>query len=210
MKSGADRLSSMMLSVNRKSEDRSLLPWTFRPNVGVRLFVSLVLGFVVAIIATPVHRMGASENIPYGLVLALILVGTSAWEARARSGIIGLVLHLTASCFGATMLAGQGFMGDVLVPVGGEAFTTFFGLHVGYFWLLGLILVQFVIAMLPLPWFTVVPRLSDARSAALDADAAPSDGVGSMTQEDGEESAPLASMVEKSHDDDASHGHPQS
>ncbi|MFT8358686.1 alcohol dehydrogenase [Bifidobacterium aquikefiri] len=161
MKSSAYGLNAMMLGTNGGKSNRKLMPWSFRFGIGVRLFISLALGFVVSIVGTPVHRMGASSNLPYGLVLALVLVGISAWQARARGGIIGLVLHLIASCFGVGMLAGQGPMGDVLIPVGGAAFNTYFGLHVGYYWLLGLILVQFVIALFPVQWFVVIPRLAD-------------------------------------------------
>ncbi|MFT8703892.1 alcohol dehydrogenase [Bifidobacterium aquikefiricola] len=161
MKSSMQGLNTMMLGMHIDRAQRSLMPLTFRFSMGLRLLISLLLGFFVALVGTVAHRMGAAMNIPYGLLLALVLAGLSAWEARARSGIIGLVLHLVASCFGVGMLAGQGPMGDVLIPVGGAAFTTYFGLYVGYYWLLGLIVVQFVIALLPLHWFVVVPRLSD-------------------------------------------------
>lgn len=156
--------TSTAFGVISEHQRRSLLPFTFRFNIGIRLTITLLLGFLVALIGTSAHRMGAADNIPYGLVLALILIGISAWQARARNGVIGLAVHLIASSLGAGMLAGQGPMGDVLVPVGGAAFTTFFGLHVGYFWLLGLIIVQCVIVFLPAAWFHITPRLASTVS----------------------------------------------
>ncbi len=48
------------------------------------VFRYLLAGAVVGVIGTMAHRMGASANIPYGLVIAYPLVIISTWWARSR------------------------------------------------------------------------------------------------------------------------------
>ena len=61
------------------------------------VLVDLLAGAVVGVIGTMAHRMGASANIPYGLVIAYALVIISTWSARSRDGVSGLALHLISS-----------------------------------------------------------------------------------------------------------------
>ena len=72
--------------------DRRLLPWSHRLPVWARFLVDLLAGAVVGVIGTMAHRMGASANIPYGLVIAYALVIISTWSARSRDGVSGLAL----------------------------------------------------------------------------------------------------------------------
>ena len=66
---------------------RRLLPWSHRLPVWARFLVDLFAGAVVGVIGTMAHRMGASANIPYGLVIAYALVIISTWSARSRDGV---------------------------------------------------------------------------------------------------------------------------
>jgi hypothetical protein len=100
--------------------------------------------------------MGAEENVPYGLLISFALVGMSAWAARSRSGVLGAGFHLLASSAIAWVMAFPGPAGDVLVPVGGKGvFLSFFGLHAGYIWLFGMIVLQLVLLVLPNRCFVV-------------------------------------------------------
>lgn len=136
------------------------LPLSYRLGVPGRLLVSIISGFLVAIIASGTHRMGAAENIPYGLFLSFMLIGMSAWAARSRSGVFGAGFHLLSSSAMAWLMAFPGPAGDVLVPVGGKGvFLSFFGMHAGYIWLYGLIVLQLVMLVLPQRWFTVAGSL---------------------------------------------------
>ena len=89
--------------------DRRLLPWSHRLPVWARFLVDLLAGAVVGVIGTMAHRMGASANIPYGLVIAYALVIISTWSARSRDGVSGLALHLISSSLVVwTVMAGSG------------------------------------------------------------------------------------------------------
>ena len=99
--------------------DRRLLPWSHRLPVWARFLVDLLAGAVVGVIGTMAHRMGASANIPYGLVIAYALVIISTWSARSRDGVSGLALHLISSSLVVwTVMAGYGPGGDAMIPVG--------------------------------------------------------------------------------------------
>ena len=99
--------------------DRRLLPWSHRLPVWARFLVDLLAGAVVGVIGTMAHRMGASANIPYGLVIAYALAIISTWSARSRDGVSGLALHLISSSLVVwTVMAGYGPGGDAMIPVG--------------------------------------------------------------------------------------------
>lgn len=73
------------------------------------VLVDLLAGAVVGVIGTMAHRMGASANIPYGLVIAYALAIISTWSARSRDGVSGLALHLISSSLVVwTVMAGYG------------------------------------------------------------------------------------------------------
>lgn len=126
---------------------------------------------------------GAASNIPYGLVLALLLVGLSAWAARSRSGVLGAGFHLLSSSAMAWLMAFPGPGGDVLVPVGGKGvFLSFFGLHAGYIWLFGVIVVQLVMLVFPQRWYqvhTVKRQADDTAADALVSDSVAADSAAS-------------------------------
>ena len=126
-----------------------LRPWSYRQNALVKSLITIAAGVASAFVGTFAHRMGAELNIPYGLVLAFLLIGLSTWCARSRMGAVGLALHLIAS----SLTAWGGFQGDM----------PFFSQHAGYIWLYGLILVQVVLLILPARWF-VIPTHSESRA----------------------------------------------
>ncbi|MFT8649752.1 MAG: hypothetical protein ABF792_04785 [Bifidobacterium psychraerophilum] len=157
------------------------LPFSYQLGVPGRLFIAIISGFLAAAVAGPAHRMGAASNIPYGLVLALLLVGLSAWAARSRSGVLGAGFHLLSSSAMAWLMAFPGPGGDVLVPVGGKGvFLSFFGLHAGYIWLFGVIVVQLVMLVFPQRWYqvhTVKRQADDTAADALVSDSVVADSV---------------------------------
>lgn len=120
--------------------------------------ISAIYGVLVAMAGTIVHRGGAEWNVPWGLALAFLIVGLSSWNARVRSGLAGLGLHMVAVGIVSYAMAGSGPGGDILVPVGGESLVTFFSKHAGYIWLLGAIAVQLAVLMMPERWFRALAR----------------------------------------------------
>lgn len=75
----------------------SALPWSYRQRPWLRYLIDVVSGAALGIVGTFAHRMGAAQNIPYGLVLALLLVALGAWSARSRDGVAGFALYFIAS-----------------------------------------------------------------------------------------------------------------
>lgn len=126
----------------------------------VRYAITLASSVAVGFVGTFAHRMGASSNIPYGLVLALAIVGMSAWCARSRDGVVALALHLMVSSMAAWGMAmGGADGGDATTPVGfSGSGIPYFSQHVGYLWLYGLILVQVVLVVLPARFFNASGR----------------------------------------------------
>lgn len=144
--------------------DRRLLPWTHRLPMWARFLIDLLAGAVIGVIGTMAHRMGASANVPYGLVLAYAMVIISTWSARSRDGVSGLALHLISSSLVVwTVMAGYGPGGDAMIPVGfgDSASLPYFSNTVGYYWLYGVVLIPLVMLVLPKRWFAMPPRNDD-------------------------------------------------
>lgn len=141
-----------------QSDDRSILPWSHRLSPVLRGLVTVVAGILCGIVGTFAHRMGASANIPYGLVLAFLILGISAWCARSRLDVVGLALHLIASSGTIWLIAVQS-TDDALTPVGFSGSSVpFFPQRVGYLWLIGCIVVQLMLMFLPARWFAITPK----------------------------------------------------
>lgn len=139
-------------------QDRSLLPWSHRQSVWVKVLVTLAAGAAVGAVGTLAHRMGAASNIPYGLVLAFLILILSTWCARSRMGISGLAWHLIASSLVVWQLAGRGPGGDVITPIGFSVPMPFFSQWAGQIWLWGVIVVQVAMLLMPRRWFQMPPR----------------------------------------------------
>ena len=144
---------------SRRQSDPTLQPWSHRQPYAVRVLITIVSGIAAGVVGTLAHRMGAAQNIPYGLLLAFLILGISTWCARARSNAVGLGFHLIASSAAVWMLTGYGPGGDALVPVGFSGEVPFFCQHAGVIWIYGVIVIQVVMLFLPARWFMVPDRL---------------------------------------------------
>lgn len=140
-----------------------LRPWSYRQNALVKSLITIAAGVASAFVGTFAHRMGAELSIPYGLVLAFLLIGLSTWCARSRMGAVGLAMHLIASSLTAWGMALTTTSGKALIVAGFQGDMPFFSQHAGYIWLYGLILVQVVLLILPARWF-VIPTHSESRA----------------------------------------------
>ena len=80
-----------------RRNNESLMPWSHRQSPFMQMFITMLAGAASAFVGTIAHRMGAFMNIPYGLVIALLILGISTWCARARMGSTGIGVHLIAS-----------------------------------------------------------------------------------------------------------------
>lgn len=140
-----------------------LRPWSYRQNALVKSLITIAAGVASAFVGTFAHRMGAELDIPYGLVLAFLLIGLSTWCARSRMGAVGLALHLIASSLTAWGMVLTTTSGKALIVAGFQGDMPFFSQHAGYIWLYGLILVQVVLLILPARWF-VIPTHSESRA----------------------------------------------
>lgn len=140
------------------------------------MLICVVTGIVAGVCGTLVHRLGTQYNVPIGLVIALLIIGLSAWSARARSGVVGLALHLIASSGVVAVASIATTSGDILLPAGFySSGIPFFSQNAFWFWFLGMIIIQFVMVFLPKSWFVIpAPKaLSTAhRQAATDDTAA--------------------------------------
>ncbi|WP_081963391.1 hypothetical protein [Bifidobacterium pullorum] len=145
---------------SRRRSDPALQPWSHRQPYALRILITIASGVAVGVIGTLAHRMGAAQNIPYGLLLAFLLLGISTWCARARSNAVGLGFHLIASSAAVWMLTGYGPGGDALVPIGFSGEVPFFCQRAGVIWIYGVIVLQVVMLFLPARWFMVPDRLA--------------------------------------------------
>lgn len=128
----------------RKKASHPFLRW-----MGIVAF-SLASGMI----GTLLHRSGADQGVPWGLVLAFLLVFFSACWARRVEGFLGLAVNLLLSTSLIWLVAGNyGPGGDILVPVASKAFVTFWSRYDGYIWILGATLVQLLVLALPKAWF---------------------------------------------------------
>lgn len=146
-----------MTTSQQPSRQRDPIPYA------ARLASCALVGAVVAVTGTGAHRMGAAQNVPYGLALAFVLVAMGALLSRTLAGTVGAALHLIVSSVVVYLMSGYGPGGDIMMPTGGAALTTFFSLNATLIWMGGLLLVQLAVIMLPRG---AVERLMPRRSVA--------------------------------------------
>ncbi|WP_236036734.1 alcohol dehydrogenase [Bifidobacterium simiiventris] len=174
------------MTLHRASSDIEQLPWSYRFGYPVRLLITVAAGVGAAVIGTFAHRMGASMNIPYGLVLAYMILGLSTWCARSRCGITGLAMHLIASTTTAWMIA-AGSGNDALTPIGFNSDSMpYFSQKAGYLWLIGMIIVQLAFAFMPPTWFRLdAPKTAQTATfdSATTADSSEHDGESASTDD---------------------------
>lgn len=113
-----------------------------------RMLSSALLGIVVAIAGTGIHRV----NPPWGIALALILVFSAAAMVRAWARAPGVVALGVAVALTVLTMSRLGPGGDVLVTAQ----------PVGYAWL-GSVVAVAAVTLLPRRWFSDEPveRRSD-------------------------------------------------
>lgn len=127
--------------------------------IGV-VFFALATG----VLGTLLHRSGADRSIPWGMVLAFLLVFASGCWARHAHGFTGVAVNLLVCSTLIWMVSSSyGPGGDILVPISSAAFVTFWSKNAGYAWLLGSVLFQLLPLALPKKWFV---RGGSAGSAA--------------------------------------------
>lgn len=113
------------------------------PRTLARWAGSVLLGAVVGVIGTGVHRMAR----PWGLVMALVMVALAGVVARAWTGWVGLLTTGLGVATAVGVLGSRGPGGDVLVAA--DVW--------GYLWYAGALAVL-VAAVLPRGWFATEPR----------------------------------------------------
>lgn len=172
-----ERMTSISTPSRRRS-DPALQPWSHRQPYALRILITIASGVAVGVIGTLAHRLGAAQNIPYGLLLAFLLLGISTWCARARSNAVGLGFHLIASSAAVWMLTGYGPGGDALVPIGFSGEVPFFCQRAGVIWIYGVIVLQVVMLFLPARWFMVPDRLAPGPETVDVAETFAADGGG--------------------------------
>lgn len=209
-----------MTDMTNRPGNRSLLPWSHRQHIVVRVLITMLAGAASGVVGTLAHRMGAEYNIPYGLALAFLILGISTWCARARCNAIGIGFHLIASSGVVWGMAMYGPGGDAMIPIGFSAPMPFFVQNAGSIWLYGEILLQVVMLFLPARWFVVPPReerLDDgdvdaaygggngesASPASVSGAVAPGEGPDGSTQVDDRREAPSGDTDSPAPDDGA-------
>lgn len=111
-----------------------------------RLGATFLIGVVVGVVGTAVHRW----QVPWGLVLALVTVLCAGVLARAWAGWLGMLLLALGVVTTVGILASNGPGGDVLVPAQ----------PVGYVWYAGALVVALA-GLAPRSWFSDRPLGGD-------------------------------------------------
>ncbi|WEV63543.1 alcohol dehydrogenase [Bifidobacterium sp. ESL0732] len=147
---------SSRVESSKTAAPKADLPFSYRYNVWIRALICVLTGIAAGVCGTLVHRLGAQYNVPIGLVLALLIIALSAWSARARSGVVGLGLHLIASSGVIAVASITVSSGDILLPMGFySSGIPFFSQNAFWFWFLGMIVIQLLMVFLPQSWFVI-------------------------------------------------------
>ncbi|WEV76422.1 alcohol dehydrogenase [Bifidobacterium sp. ESL0800] len=140
----------------KTAERKADLPFSYRCSAWVRALICVATGIAAGVCGTLVHRLGAQYNLPVGLILALLIIAISAWSSRARSGVVGLALHLIASSGVIVVASFTAASGDILLPMGFySSDMPFLSQNAFWFWFIGMIAIQFVMVFLPQHLFAI-------------------------------------------------------
>ena len=119
--------------------------------------LTVVVGFIVGVIGTTMHRSVQ----PWGLVLGLLLVLTAASTARAFGGLVTWVGFVVGLGVTVLVLSQEGPGGDILMPSGPK---------IGLVWIVGSLVVAVAAMLLPRSWFSDTPRPARTPKVVLPAD----------------------------------------
>lgn len=128
-----------------------------------RVAICLLIGVATALVGNFSHRMGADRNIPYGLLLAFLLIGIGVVFTRSFAGTVGAAVHLIISSLVVWQMSAYGPGGDILMPTGGASLVTFLSRSATMLWMGGMLAIQIVAICLPTRLFA---RLNRTPSAA--------------------------------------------
>ena len=138
--------------------DSALLPWSYRHGRVLGMTVTAVSAVCAVLVGTFVYRVGLRQNVPVGLLIALMLVALSSWSARARTGTWGLVLHFVISACVLTVMGDDNGGRIYLLVRSAQVFPTWIMNNAVYIWMFGMVAIQLVIMFLPHRFFVIPPR----------------------------------------------------
>jgi hypothetical protein len=148
----------MTTKKDTKTAQGHALPWSFKLPMGWKVVVSCLSAIIVVFIGSAISRSGAAYGVPWGLVVALVLIFASSWSARARGGFVCVLCHFLVSWVCAVVLMGFFGFGPgeeyplLLGSVAGANFLMQYGV---YLWLGGFTIIQIVMAFLPKQFFSL-------------------------------------------------------
>lgn len=149
------------------SHTAEALPWSYRQSAPIRYVIDIVAALLAAIIGTLAHRMGASSNIPYGLILGWLIVGAAAWSARARDGITGFAVYLIVSTLTLQLIArGLPFTDAMIVGLPSPSLP-WLSRYCGVIWLYGTLFLEVAMLVVPSRWFTLPTLVSSTHSSSV-------------------------------------------
>lgn len=124
-----------------------------RTHALTALLITIASACAVALIGAVAHRMGAASNIPYGLVLSLMMVAGSTYAARRRGGGLHVGVHLSISGLITAYISQTAVNTRALIIMGFAVDNyPYWTQYVGIWWMLGMVVVQLVILLLPRRW----------------------------------------------------------
>ncbi|KAB8286710.1 hypothetical protein [Bifidobacterium avesanii] len=156
-----------------------------------RVAICLPIGAVAALVGNVAHRMGAAQNIPYGLLLAFLIIGVGAVFSRGFAGTVGVAVHLIVSSVVVWQMSSYGPGGDILMPTGGASLVTFFSHYATLLWMGGMLVIQIIVVCLPSRLFAglnggrssvtpVAPAASTAPAASVPSAVSAADSASAM------------------------------
>lgn len=118
-----------------------------------RVLRTIGSALAVACIGAAAHRTGAQYNLPYGLVLSLLLVAGSTYAARRRGGALHVGLHLLCSTLVTGVISQTATHTRALIILGfADTSYPYWTQRVGIWWMLGMVVAQIIILVLPSRW----------------------------------------------------------
>lgn len=123
------------------------------------ILTTVLMAACAGLVGTFIHRLGASDNIPYGLLLAFTLLIISSYRSRFLLKIAGLGLHLFVFSMVIWAFSGYGPGADVLLLIPNKTTVDlpWFSQYVSLLWFFGSVAVQLIMLILPAKLFRKNP-----------------------------------------------------